>query len=136
MTNPRSLINGLESLLHESKKKPAQLQQARFIKGEKGDRGPKGNTGPQGTPGKDGLDGADGCDGQDGERGRDGEAGRDGVANIEEVLHVADKAVQTHEAAFDHKLIDPFLLGTKHVNSTARSLSMSIDRPHRRRVSG
>lgn len=103
-----------------------------FVKGDKGDKGDPGTNGlrgPVGFTGKNGIDGKDGRDGIDGEDGKDGKDGldgTDGVANMEEVIAVTDRALQLHNAEFDHKLIDPFLIGAHRLDESNAAKGRAI----------
>jgi hypothetical protein len=75
--------------------------------------GPQGETGERGPSGQDGKDGRDGSDGKEGRPGKDG---KDASVSFGELKGIANSSIKTHEDAFDHSKIDPFLLGTKKVS--------------------
>lgn len=109
------------------------------FRGEKGDdgeqgpqgiqgfQGPRGERGAIGFKGKDGKDGERGERGPKGEKGADGKDGKDGKdADLSQVRPIADASVKDHETKFDHKLIDPFLVGTKTINESGMVDGMFI----------
>lgn len=83
----------------------------------KGDRGPIGPQGPRGLRGQS-IVGPPGPQGRPGKDGKDGRDGKDADMNLGDFFEIADKAVVSHEQRIDHSLIDPFLLGTKHLDET------------------
>lgn len=102
-------------------------------KGEDGEQGPQGIQGfqgPRGDRGAMGFKGKDGRDGENGKQGPKGENGTDGVDgkdfDLSLVRPIADAAVSDHEGKFDHKLIDPFLVGTKLISETGMQDGMFI----------
>lgn len=99
-------------------------------KGDQGDRGPVGPRGPKGERGAMGLEGDRGPKGEKGERGEKGEKGDRGAdgrnADMSFAFDVAKKAVSLHESGYDHKLIDPFLIGSKKISEEGMADGMFI----------